>query len=209
VAGVSSIAGAMLQTPFALREALYGPGGDTRHTGQMAAQWFSSHYRGGNILFTYVGDPSLMFYLLTQDHFPDDAFVTDANGPQFAHALAHPERRVKWIVMNSGAGNAEDRIWTTLHNRKDWRRYFVLRRTFVVHDSAGGKYGTIDLYERHGRCRRLMGRKRSSSTHGATVRRRRACLARVSFANPSMRSTSSERLPARPGQPRLTAGVEA
>jgi hypothetical protein len=144
----SGVTGVKSGTPFVLREALAGYGGDTRQTGQREAAWLHGHYRGGNILFTYVGDPALMFYLLTKYGVADTAFVTDANGPQFAKALEHPERWVAWIVLNVDKGNPGDRLWNTLGGRKDWRRYFVLRQRFISHLSAGGRYGILELYER-------------------------------------------------------------
>ncbi len=113
-----------------LREALHGYGGDARQTDQVGAKWLSTHYHGGNILYTYVNDSSLMFYLLTEYGFPDRAFITDANGAQFTRALADPQRWVTWIVLNNGLGSHEDPLWGALHRQSAWRRYFVLRETF-------------------------------------------------------------------------------
>jgi Dolichyl-phosphate-mannose-protein mannosyltransferase len=136
----SSVMG-MLQTPLALREALYGPAGvSSARGGQADADWFSSHYHGGNVLITYVNSPSasMMFYLLTKDRFPDDSFITDANGPQFQGALAAPEKQVTWIVMNSDASNGVSAVWTALHRHTGWQKYFILRKTF----------GATQIYER-------------------------------------------------------------
>ena len=144
VSAMSSVTG----TSLVLREALNGYGGDTRQTDQVAAQWLSTHYHGGNILYTYVNDPSLMFYLLTEYGFPDRAFITDANGAQFTRALAEPQRWVTWIVINNGLGNSQDPLWTALHRNSAWRRYFVLRGTFPWHHSAAGYNGTVQLFER-------------------------------------------------------------
>ena len=131
-----------------LREALYGYGGDTRQTDQVSAQWLSTHYHGGNILYTYVNDPSLMFYLLTEYGFPDRSFITDANGTQFTRALADPQRWVTWIVINNGIDNSQDPLWSALHQQSAWRRYFVLRETFPWHHSTAGYSGTVQLFER-------------------------------------------------------------
>jgi dolichyl-phosphate-mannose-protein mannosyltransferase len=135
---VSSVIG-ILQTPLVLREALYGPAGASSARGGLVdADWFSSRYHGGNVLITYVNSPAMMFYLLTKDGFPDDSFITDANGPQFKEALAAPEKWVTWIVMDSDASNGASEIWTTLHRNMQWQRYFILRKTF----------GTTQIYER-------------------------------------------------------------
>jgi Dolichyl-phosphate-mannose-protein mannosyltransferase len=149
---LSSITSSTLQTPFVEREAQvflngayggqitiagdYGP--ESWRAGQIEAQWFSSHYRGGNVLITYHTDSSLMFSLLTEHDFPDRVFITDTNGGQFADAVEHPETSVTWIVMNSDATDGATLIWTKLHNREDWRQYFVLRQAF----------GTMQIYER-------------------------------------------------------------
>jgi hypothetical protein len=127
-----------IRTPFVLREALYGSqGAGTEVGGRENANWLSSHYHGGNILITYVNSPSMIFYLLTAHRLPDHALITDANGPQFAGALADPQRWVTWIVMDSDASNGMSQIWTTLHGQQGWRRYFVLLRTA----------GTTQIYE--------------------------------------------------------------
>jgi hypothetical protein len=144
----SGVIGSLARTPFVLREALYGYGGDTRQTGQVEAQWFNSHFHGGNVLYSYVPDPSFMFYLLTKYHFPDHVFVTDANGTQFTEALARPQDRVTWIVVSSGSGNDADLIWTSLRRRQDWRHYFVLRKTFPAHSSVRGTYGIVEIFEK-------------------------------------------------------------
>jgi hypothetical protein len=144
----SGVMGSFVQTPFVLREAVYGYGGDTRQTGEAEAQWFNSHFHGGNVLYSYVPDPSFMFYLLTKYHFPDRVFVTDANGAQFTEALARPQDRVTWIVVSSGSGNDTDLIWTSLRRRQDWRHYFVLRKKFPAHHSVLGTYGIVEIFEK-------------------------------------------------------------
>jgi hypothetical protein len=144
VSAMSSIRG----TSLVLREALHGYGGDTRQTDQVSAQWLSTHYHGGNILYTYVNDPSLMFYLLTEYGFPDRAFITDANGAQFTRAVAEPQRWVTWIVINNGFDDSQDPLWNALHLHSAWRRYFVLRGTFPWHHSTAGYNGTVQIFER-------------------------------------------------------------
>jgi Dolichyl-phosphate-mannose-protein mannosyltransferase len=147
---VCSLVGPALQTPFVLREALSGYGGDTRLTGLAEANWFHAHYHGGNILYTYVNDSSMMFYLLTKYHFSDRAFITDAENfhpPLFRAALANPERWVSWIVMYDDK-NTEDLVWYTLHKHTGWRRYFVLRKSFVAYTVPGAGFGRVQLFER-------------------------------------------------------------
>jgi hypothetical protein len=138
-AAFSAAGGVALTTPFVLREAL--PSTRDIHRTEGDAAWLSAHYDGGPILFTYVGDPSPMFYLITRHNFSDTAFVTDANGKQFARAVAHPERWVNWIILNADKDNAEDLLKGGLLRRSDWRRYFVLRR---------GGNGRPEYFERIG-----------------------------------------------------------
>jgi hypothetical protein len=127
------------QTPLVVLEAKYGAAGAPSAQGAAAyADWLSSQYRGGNVLITYVNSPTMMFYMLTRDRFPDRSLITDANGPQFKAALAAPQQWVTWIVMDSNADNGVSQIWAVLHKHTDWRRYFVLRRTF----------GSLQIYER-------------------------------------------------------------
>jgi hypothetical protein len=133
-----SISG-ITQTPFVLREALYGAQGVATETGGRAdANWLSSHYHGGNILITYVNSPSMIFYLLVSHGLPDRSLITDANGSQFAGAVAQPQKWVTWIVTDSDSSNGKSQIWADLHARQDWRPYFVLRRIS----------GTTQIYER-------------------------------------------------------------
>lgn len=134
---VSGIVGSM-QTPFVVREALHGSAGaGTEEPGRQDAAWLASHYHGGTVLVTYVNSSSMIFYLLVADGFPDRTLITDTNGPQFVGALARPQRWATWIVMDSDASNGASLIWTDLHGRRDWRRYFILVRTS----------GTTQFYE--------------------------------------------------------------
>jgi hypothetical protein len=124
------------QTPLTVREAQVNA--DQARTGQEQAKWFSSRFKGGAVLITYVNDSTAIFYMLTKHDLPDRAFITDANGAQFDDALAHPESTVKWIFMNSDDSNGESRIFTTLNKRNNWRAYFALRASF----------GTTRIYQR-------------------------------------------------------------
>jgi Dolichyl-phosphate-mannose-protein mannosyltransferase len=126
-----------METPFALREPLasttYGV------TAEMVAKWFSTQYRDGEVLVSYVPNAPVMFFMM-QD-IPDQNFITDANGGLFTAALAHPQDTVTWIVFDESQ-KLQDRIWEGLHNRQDWRHYFVLRN--VMRTAAL----TIAFYER-------------------------------------------------------------
>jgi hypothetical protein len=151
---IAGVTGLILSTPFVLREAVAGYGGDTRRSGQSEAEWLSSQYRGGDVLYTYGGEAYVMFYLLTEHKFADGSFITAANGAQFARAEAHPERWVTWIITNVETGKPQepqDPLWKSFYDRSDWRRYFVLRRRFTTHVlPRGGAYGTTEFYERIG-----------------------------------------------------------
>ena len=94
-------------------------------------------------MYSYVPDPSFMFYLLTKYHFSDHVFVTDANGVQFTEALGRPQDWVTWIVVNAGSTD-RNLIWTSLRRRQDWRRYFILRKTFPTNHS----YGILEIFEK-------------------------------------------------------------
>ncbi len=134
-----------LQTPFVLREALNrGTGSPQTLAGNIEAQWLSAHYKGGNVLAAYATDSSMMFFLMTAHDVPDRAFITDTNGSQFAAALKSPANSVTWIVMSSppNSGDAPSMVWNTLNPRKDWRPYFVLRKSF---DTG---VGTMQIYQR-------------------------------------------------------------
>jgi hypothetical protein len=140
----TAVIGSALSTPYVLREALYGPSGESSGRPAAApAAFVASHYRGGdNILISYVNTQTVIFLLLVDHQIPDRALLTDANGSQFAQALARPDAWVNWIVMNSDAANGQSRIWNSLHGRQDWRQHFVLRWTRTY---AGG---TTEIYER-------------------------------------------------------------
>lgn len=120
-------------TPYALQDPLYGVGGKGRIISAQEAQWLASNYHGGVVLVS--GGPfSVLMY---DSKLPDRTFLTDGDGAAFREALGHPETAATWIIMNPDGGNF-DPVWTALHNRNDWRQYYVLRQSF----------GTTQIYER-------------------------------------------------------------
>jgi hypothetical protein len=130
LASTPIVAGA---TPYALQDPLNGVGGKGRIISAQEAQWLASNYHGGAVLVS--GGPfSVLMY---DSKLPDRIFLTDGDGAAFRAALAHPEATAAWIIMNPDGGNF-DPVWTALHNRNDWRQYYVLRQSF----------GTTQIYER-------------------------------------------------------------
>lgn len=114
-----------VQVPLALREPTSGP---TAHIEMReSANWLLGHYHGGKVLISDAPDAPAVYFLLRG--LPDQALITDAQGPLFKAALARPQDEVKWIIYDD-AGIAQDAVWSSLHNRQDWRQYFVLRQQF-------------------------------------------------------------------------------
>jgi hypothetical protein len=132
--------GSTHQTPFVEREAIYG-NATIRSQGQEQANWFAENYHGGTILLNYLDSSEMVFYLMTDHGVSDRAFLSDANGAQFAAALAHPEKSVTWIVLSMNLQDGVNPIRTELMRSSGWRSSFALRRTF----------GPIQIYERLGR----------------------------------------------------------
>jgi hypothetical protein len=126
------------QTPFVVREALNGG----NLGGEAAAKWLGTHYQGGYILTTYINVAPALFYMLTENGFPDGAFITDSNGAEYRQALEHPQTSVSWIVMNAEPSEGENQLWIRLQQRTELQQYFVLRQTF------GEGVGRIEIYER-------------------------------------------------------------
>jgi dolichyl-phosphate-mannose-protein mannosyltransferase len=116
-----------LQMPMALREPASPQSASVVPHQRMAAEWLLAHYHGGDVLISYDPDAPMAYFLMRG--LPDEALLTDAAKAPFAAALAHPETSVKWIVYDD-YGQATDLIWIALHNRRDWRRHFVLRQSF-------------------------------------------------------------------------------
>jgi hypothetical protein len=124
-----------LGTPYALQDPLNGVTALVRIQAPQQGKWLASAYRGGTVLISGGPFEPAIFY----SGLPGQVFITDGNGAEFQAALAHPENTVTWIVMNPTGGNF-DPVWTSLHQRQDWRAYFVLRKTI----------GTSQFYERIG-----------------------------------------------------------
>lgn len=124
-----------LGTPYALQDPINGVTSQGRTLPPQEGQWLASAYQGGNVLIAGGPFEAAIFY----SGLPGHAFITDGNGAEFQAALAHPETSVTWIVMNPNGGNY-DPVWVSLHQRQDWRAYFVLRTTI----------GTAQFYERIG-----------------------------------------------------------
>lgn len=131
------VLGSIQQQPFVVREAVYG-NANLRVPGHTEANWMGANYHGGNILLTYLDNSAMAFYLMTDYHVPDRAFVTDANGAQFEAALAHPQNSVTWIILSLNLQDGGNRIRTALLRDPAWRSYFALRATL----------GTTQIYEK-------------------------------------------------------------
>jgi hypothetical protein len=129
--------GSLAATPFVEREAMYGPAGLPVSVEQQAS-WLAMNYHGGNILLSYSYSSGVAFLLMTAHGFSDRAFITDANGRQFAEALRSPEESVSWVVLSLNADDGANPVRTALLRDSTWRSYFVLRNTF----------GATQVYER-------------------------------------------------------------
>lgn len=116
-----------LEMPMALREPASSQSASVVPQQRMAAQWLLAHYHGGAVLISYIPDAPMAYFLMRG--LPDEALITDTVKGPFSAALAHPETAVRWIVLDD-YGQEADLVWIALHNRHDWRRYFVLRQSF-------------------------------------------------------------------------------
>ena len=122
-------------TPYALQDPLHGANAIGMSRAMQETDWLTAHVHGQQILISY-GSLAPVVYLTG---FPDSTFITDADGSYFHNALAHPEQAVGWIVMD--ANSAEyDPVWAALHDRVDWRKYFILRAVI----------GSTQIYQRIG-----------------------------------------------------------
>jgi Dolichyl-phosphate-mannose-protein mannosyltransferase len=143
VVAVFGVVDSALETPFALREVVSPKSATIIPREQMAAQWFLTQYRGGNVLISYIPDAPMAYFMMRD--VPDRALITDSTGWQFDAALAYPQDSVKWIILDEDQ-TTQDRVWLALHNRQDWRRYFVLRKVI----DPGKYFWRTEFYERIG-----------------------------------------------------------
>jgi Dolichyl-phosphate-mannose-protein mannosyltransferase len=132
-----------LGTPFALREAASPESATVVPRMRAAAQWFLTQYKGGNVLIGYTPDAPMMYFMMRG--IPDRAFITDSSGWQFTAALAHPQDSVSWIVLEVDQ-KPDNRIWSALSGRQDWRRYFALRKVIA----PAQYFWRTEFYERIG-----------------------------------------------------------
>jgi hypothetical protein len=119
-----------LGTAYVLRDPLSGS--------QLAVtegDWLAAHYHGGTVLISGGPFESMQFFA----GLPDQVFLTEGDAAEFRAAVADPETSATWIVMASDSASF-DPVWAALHNRQDWRQYFVLRTTI----------GTAQIYQRIG-----------------------------------------------------------
>ena len=111
-------------TPLALQDPLHGANrtGDQQQHAQ--AEWLDAHYRGGEILASTAAFDPMIF----DTGLPTRDFISDGDGSYFHQAVARPQDYAEWIVMDQHNNNFEA-VWSALHIRTDWRRYYALRTT--------------------------------------------------------------------------------
>ena len=121
-------------TPYALEDPLRGISAGGRVQIIAETDWLKAHARAsGTILAGYSSYGSVIFL----SGFPDHTFVTDSDGTLFRSALEHPERTATWILMDGNA-DPRDPVWQALHDRQDWRQFYILRAVI----------GSTQIYER-------------------------------------------------------------
>lgn len=165
-----TVSDGFLSAPYALQDPLHGANLPGRVEAKLVGQWMRAHCQDGETLAS-AGSLSPEIF---SAQLPDTAFVTEGDGADFAAALAHPEQSVSCIAMLPDSGNF-DPVWSKLHDRQDWRQYFVLRK---VIDS-------VELYQRVGNVAGL-----SPETPVANVACCQAGAAGLSHAQPQSSMTS-------------------
>ena len=109
---------------MALQDPLYGPTVVGQRQQRAEAQWLDAHYHGGDILASTAAFDPMIFYT----GLPNSDFISDGDGSYFHQAVARPQDYAEWIVMDQHNNNFEA-VWSALHVRTDWRRYYALRTT--------------------------------------------------------------------------------
>jgi len=120
-------------TPYTLQDPLFGASAAGRVLSSPEGAWLASHYYGGKVLVSSGPFSKAMF----DSGLSDRAFLTDGDFGAFHAALAHPETAATWIIMSPDTVNY-DPVWAALHNRSDWRQFYVLRQVI----------GATQIYER-------------------------------------------------------------
>lgn len=128
-----------LGTPASLQDPLVTTDWTTT---RQEAQWFDQHYHGGTVLIGAAPFSALVF----TTGLPDQDFLNENMPGAFNRTVAAPQQYATWIVMNSGPGSVYDAVQARLQNRTDWRKYYVLRATFVEPHSNS----VVQFYERIG-----------------------------------------------------------
>jgi hypothetical protein len=134
---VFAVSQTALAPAYVLGDPLMGANAGGRVQYEQAAHWLAAHYYGGEVLVSYSPSAPLVF----DTGLPDHDFIFDGDRSEFQEALAHPERYVTWVVIDT---RADDPVWLALGHRQDWRRHFVLRATIgttLVYERAGGNRG--------------------------------------------------------------------
>lgn len=124
-----------MSMPYTLQDPLHGVTSSSRTESSKQGQWMVAHCQGGEILLGAASLGTAMFY----SDLPDTAFVTEGDGADYYAALAHPEQTVSCIAMSQHSANY-DPVWDRLHDRQDWRQYYVLRKVI----------NSVELYQRVG-----------------------------------------------------------
>lgn len=129
-----AVSDTFVSLPYVVHDPLQSRSSGVVRNEQQVGEFLAQHYKGGAILLSYSPFAPAVYY----SELPDRVFLTDANGPQYHAAIAHPQDHdVSWILMDPESINY-DPISVALGQRTDWKQYYVLRATI----------GTAQIYER-------------------------------------------------------------
>jgi hypothetical protein len=130
-----TIQNTFVHVPYVLDDPLYGIKPSTTAQMQAIGDYLAHHYSGGTILLSYSPFAPAVFY----SGLPDGAFVTDANGAQYAAAVSDPAKAgVTWILIDPGSVNY-DPISVIVDAKPGLLQKYSLSTTI----------GTAQLYERN------------------------------------------------------------